>query len=421
MPTSPTAWSLPSARPARPSDLSHPAVIKLPWIIRAALFLFIFLIPLETLGHDAETTSLTISRLAGVFLVAACLLRPRLLLRPPDRLTLFGFGLMTFALIRTAFLAPDQVAMAGGRYLTWLQMLLFYHLARPLLAAPALRMGTLYAYIAGAAVTALLLLLGAGLNESMVDKGRASLGNLDPNIQSAVLGLAAVWLISLLLHQPFSPKRLWPLLGWPAFLLLVSASLLTGSRGGLIALLAALVAVMFTAGGQRHPMRAAGLVALGAALIVLVAAQDERLVERLQNSVELGDTAGRDYIFTSSLDLWMRRPVLGWGLGANEVELGAYTNTMLRDMHSIYLYALTAGGIAGGVLLGGLLGVSVSSARRLPPGLFRQVSVAGLVFVLIFGGTVTILFLKLFWVTLALSAPLCGLLRTTPTPTLRTA
>jgi O-antigen ligase len=231
-------------------------------------------------------------------------------------------------------------------------------------------------------------------------------GNLDPNVQAAVLGLASVWLLAALLHERFSLRNPRLLLGAPAFLLLVSAGLLTGSRGGALSLLAALLAVLCSAGGGRHALRTFLVVIAGLALLVFMAMQNEDLINRFQQSVEQGDTAGRGYIYASSWDMWMRRPFLGWGLGANEVELGGYTDTVVRDTHSIYLYALTAAGAAGGFLLGGLLMNSVRAVRRLAPGLFRQVAMAGLVFVLIFGGTVTILFFKFFWVALVVATPL---------------
>ena len=394
--THPGPWLRAVARTPRPA-------LPLPWPLRAALVLFFFVVPLETIGHEAETSSFTIARLAGLLLVGACLLRPRLFLRAPDTLTRWAFALMTAALLVTAARGPEHVGYAIGRYATWLQMLVFYHLARPLLAVPALRRRALQAYVAGAAVTAVLLLRGAGLNTAMADKGRAALGNQDPNVQAAVLGLAALWLLVHLLHQPLSVRRPGWLVGWPVFLLLVSASLLTGSRGGLLALLAGLVAVPFTGGRRGQAMRMVLPALLGLVALVAVAAQNEALVQRLEQSVEQGDTAGRGYLYASSLDLWRHRPLLGWGLGANEAELGGYTNTPLRDMHSIYLYALTAGGLLGGGLLVALLAHSVRSARRMADDPHRQAALVSLVFVLTFGATVTIFFFKFFWVALLLA------------------
>ena len=374
-------------------------------MIQAALLAFVFLIPLETLGHESETSSLTVSRLVGMALAGSCLFRPRLLLRWPDRLTIWGFALMTVALGQTSFVDADQFGYAFGRYTTWLQMLVFYHVARPLMAHPGLRQWSLYAYVAGAAVTAVFLLRGSGLNVAMLEKGRTALGNLDPNVQAAVLGLAALWLLAMLLHQPLSIRRPLAWLGWPTVALLVSASLLTGSRGGLLALCVGLVSLPVVGGGLGRPLRALALVFLGLGLMALVVAQNELLMNRILHSVEDGDTAGRDYLFASSLDLIKHRPLLGWGLGSNEAALGGYTNTVLRDMHSIYLYALTAGGAVGGFLLGGLLWAAVHAARQLPAGHHRQVALVGLVFVLTFGGTVTILFFKFFWVALVMATP----------------
>ena len=401
-----TAWSLPPPVATRRDGLPLDCALDVPWLIRATLLAFIFLIPLETLGHESETSSFTISRLAGMVLLASCLIRPRLLVHRPHPVTVWGFVLMSFALIQTVFVDPDLLGYAVGRYVTWLQMLVFFHLAQPLLAAPALRRQAIYAYIAGAALTSALLLSGSGLNAAMMEKGRTALGNLDPNVQAAIVGLAGVWLLALLLQPSLSFARPLTWLAWAILALLISASLLTGSRGGLIALCLGLVATTLLAGGLRHPVLALLFVLVGLAGLGLVVTQNELMMDRIRQSVEAGDTAGRDYIFASSLDLWWHRPVAGWGLGANEGALGGYTNTTLRDMHSIYLYALTAGGAVGAVLLGGLLWTSVRSAIRLPSGLYRQIALGGLIFVLTFGGTVTILFFKFFWVALILASSL---------------
>lgn len=398
-------WTFPLPVPRRPRQARFAIPERLPLIIPSVLLVFIFLIPLETLGHEAETSSLTVSRLAGMALVGVCILRPRLLLRCPDRLTLCGFALMTMALLQTTFMATEHIGYALGRYMTWIQMLLFYHLVRPLLADPALHLRALYAYIAGSVVTAILLVRGQGLNVVMEDKGRSALGNLDPNVQAAVLGLAAIWLLAILLQSQRTARRVPVWIGWPLVALLVGASLLTGSRGALMALCIALLALPMLGGARVSLVRSLAIVFMGLGIVAVVASQNEAFMRRLERSIEQGDTAGRDYIFASSLDLWLRRPLLGWGLGNNEFELGSYTNTPLRDMHSNYLYALTAGGVVGGCMLVGMFWIILRSAWKLPPGRQRQAAIAGVIYVCAFGATVTVLFFKFFWVALVWATP----------------
>jgi O-antigen ligase len=255
-------------------------------------------------------------------------------------------------------------------------------------------------------VTALLLITGTGLNEKMAAIDRAAVGNLDPNVQAAVLGLSAVWLFALLLSEPISLRRPLPLAGWAVLLLLVTAVLLTSSRGGVIALLVTLAALPFLGGGRRVSPRAVLLALAGVAVLVLLAAQDETLVARIERSLHDGDIAGRNYIYASAIDMWWHRPLLGWGLGENEAELGGYVNSILRDTHSIYFYALTAGGLLGAALLLGMLIRAARDARLHPPGPYRRLALGGVFFVLVFGATVTILFFKFFWLALLLAAPL---------------
>jgi len=382
------------------------AALPIPWVIKGALLVFVCLIPLESLGHDETTSSFTITRMAGVLLLASCIYRPRLILRRPELITGLGFLLMTLALIRTLFTEPDQLAYAFGRYVTWFQMLVFFHIATPILAQATNRILAIYAYIAGACLTAVLLLLGLGLNVVMQEKGRTSLGNLDPNIQASVLGLAAIWLIPFLLNNRQPIRKPWFLLLLPLFTLLVSAVLLTGSRGGLIALMAAFIPVLFTRSALPNPTAKIAILAVGLFVITMIAFHDEGMMSRFQHSIYEGDTAGRDYLFSSSLDLWLKRPWLGWGLGANEVALGGYTNTFYRDMHNIYLYVLTAAGVVGGGFLAGMIFRSFKTVSQTPDLMLRQVALSGLVLVLVSGSTITILFLKFFWFALACATPI---------------
>ncbi len=379
---------------------------QVPWIIRASLLLFVCLIPLESLGRSAASSSSTITRLAGLLLLASCVCRPEVILRRPQRLTVLAFLLMTTALIRTAFIDPQVLTHAFGRYLTWIQMLVFFHIATPILAVAANRARVVYAYVAGACLTALLLIRGSGLNVAMLEKDRVSLGNLDPNIQSAVLGLAAVWVFVVLLNKRMTIRAPWALMGLPVFVLLVSANLLTGSRGGLLALFAAFVPFVFTRSARSNPLLKIALLVGGVVVMVAIALRSEDMIVRLERSLFERDTAGRDYIYASSLDLLVQRPWLGWGLAANESELGVYTNTYFRDMHNIYLYVLTAAGVVGGALFSGMLFISATAAARLREPLFRQVALAGLMFALVSGFTITILFHKFFWLILICCMPI---------------
>lgn len=382
------------------------AARQIPWVIRGALLVFVCMIPLESLGRDDATSSFTITRLAGVFLLASCIYRPRLVMRRPELITELGFLFMTIALIRTFFIEPDQSAYAFGRYSTWIQMLVFFHISAPILAEATNRVLAIYAYIAGACLTAVLLHMELGLNLGMLEKDRASLGNLDPNVQASVLGLAAIWLISLLLNTRLSIRKPWFLLLLPLFTLLVSAILKTGSRGGLIALMAAFAPLLLTRSASLKATTKFAVLVVGLIVIYIFLLNNEGMMSRLQQSIYEGDSAGRDYLFTSSLDLWMKRPWLGWGLGANEVALGGYTNTFLRDMHNIYLYALTAAGVVGGSLMAGMMVFSFKFVTRLPDLMLRQVALSGLVLVFVSGSTITILFLKFFWLALACAAPI---------------
>lgn len=110
--------------------------------------------------------------------------------------------------------------------------------------------------------------------------------------------------------------RLVPLL----ILLMGGAALVSRSRGGLVALLAALVAMVGLASRRRTGSRPAKRLALMAALVVLAGAWIGGdvlygTVERLAEEVGRPAESGRLQIWANALALWRGSPLVGTGLG----------------------------------------------------------------------------------------------------------
>lgn len=261
------------------------------------------------------------------------------------------------------------------------------------------------------------------------DAGRLEGAGVDPNYLAVTL-VAALALAAAVAftrgHQP--PARV---AGAAVAALLGLGLLLTVSRGGLIALLAAVVAALVFAGrGRRLPLLAVAVVGLaaGAFYIAALAPQEAR-----DHVTQLGNGSGRTDIWTVGMRMFQAQPLHGVGAGNfpnSSVHYLLEPGAILRDdfildkpkvAHNVYLEVAAELGIVGFLLLMGLFGFCVSCAVRAAREFTRRGDVAmelltrglvvGLVGMLAASFFVSVEYLKQLWLLLALGPPVLAIAR----------
>ena len=138
---------------------------------------------------------------------------------------------------------------------------------------------------------------------------------------------------------------------------MVSTIFLSGSRGGMLAILvemAVLAAVLF-----RHKRGLRTALGLGAFAIVLVSLlvwlggkQLSARVSSISDESKTEISGGmRTSIYRDTVHMFRQRPVLGWGLGTFPVVFpqfrSFYTNFFVNEAHNDYLQLLAETGVAG--------------------------------------------------------------------------
>jgi O-antigen ligase len=229
------------------------------------------------------------------------------------------------------------------------------------------------AYIAGAALTAVVGLAGGTSSESFSpypEPGRLSGGIRDPNELAAVLVPALVFAAFLYASRSGALTR-WALAS--ATLLFTVALFLTNSRGGLVALGVTFVAAFVLAGPIRARVVVVILIvgAVGFSYYSLVAPPEQ--LQRLTHFSSGGGT-GRQDLWAVAVRMYRDHPIQGIGIGNFETvePRYAYTAVELRHpelivdtpkvAHNTYLHVLTELGAVGAlalaiVILGALLAV----------------------------------------------------------------
>lgn len=340
------------------------AVRAVPAVVRWGFYIFIFSLPFEYPGRTipVEVTTLT----AALFLLTTAV-APRVCYgRAPAVLWLFAAYLWALLL---AF------ATNGGQYPTevarfcvlLVQAVLVFWAASNLLRADGLARNALLTLAAACVVWSALQLSGVAGTARAVETGgeRLSAMGQNPNHTARILTVGLLALVGLATERGRGVLRArW--LVWPIVAVLALAILQTGSRGALIALAAGLLAFGFGARTLALKLRNACAVALALGLLTWATYNTDVMRNRLLRSAEKGTLAGRERIYPALWQMFLEKPLVGWGPIANKYELGSRPGQIRprRDAHNVGLEVLTASGLLGAIPFFSALGMCFAAAWR---------------------------------------------------------
>ena len=217
----------------------------------------------------------------------------------------------------------------------------------------------LWCFVAACVVRTLLPMLGLAEHSAYVESAtgaeRVTAFGQDPNYSAMLLSAALLITIGLT-HGPNTKSLRVRMFAWGLAGFFGMAIVNTGSRGGLLALVAGLVTFAFTR--ARNPLERAR-----SALIVLVSmmalgyyvANSYVMRKRIERTAEEGGAmAGREYLFPALWGMFLEKPVVGWGPLNNNYEvvrrapeLIKRPEQMTKDAHNLYLELLTSTGLVG--------------------------------------------------------------------------
>jgi O-antigen ligase len=184
-------------------------------------------------------------------------------------------------------------------------------------------------------------------------QGRYAAFGGGPNVFVRIMILGALASLAIYLVR----RTLWPLGGLPLFL---AGAALSGSRGGLLALVAVLVGIvpLIKRLGLRGTLRCLVVLLFAGAILAVAIPSDVKtyLYNRFVIlSLRERYTSGREEYYVAALRLFKQRPVIGWGLGSYQDLTG------LNYAHNLALATASEGGLVGVALL--LLGTFVCLYR----------------------------------------------------------
>lgn len=328
------------------------------WVPFLGLLLFTAVLPIENVFSLPLLGSL--GRITGLLLLVLALptfvARGRFVLRaPPVTLVFLGaFALWALASLLWSHDPTRTLVYAT----TMVQLFLLATILWQLCRTPAERLLVMQAYVIGACVA-----IGSAVANLMAGReavfGRFSAPGTDPNDFALMVVLAVPMAWEVAARATYRGAAL-NLLFLPAAALAV---VISGSRGGAIALAVALLVVPFGLRLLPRPRRRLLVAILLGALALLpflwsrFGASVARNVERLMNTASdavSGSLNVRDVIWAAGLDLIQERPLLGVGGGAFASALETATG-MAEVAHNTMLSVTVELGVVGFCLLAGAL------------------------------------------------------------------
>ncbi len=303
-------------------------------------------------------------------------------------------GWVNFGDVRHYFIVLVEAILVG-----WASLNLFSRVAVGVTA--------LWCYVFSALARSVLPMIGVGRTSYTVWTGgeRVTAFGQNANFSAILLAAGLVTLLGLAYGRRGTSRRI-RLAALPIGVLIGTAIIETGSRGGLLALGGGLVALVFTAGGNlRVRLRNGAVTLLAIGALTYSAFTATVMKNRLEATAQTGTLAGREQLWPSLVDMALEKPWAGWGPINNQYEVAVRTTDMARehrDAHNLLLELLTALGLAGAIpfLIG--LGICVVAAWRGRSSPYGIVPFALMALFLVANISTNLVAYKPFWWVLAL-------------------
>ena len=264
--------------------------------IRWSLYLFAFLMPLETVDLFGSAGFFSITKMAGMLFAVLAFLQPNLCLAFPPRAFWCFVAYMLANLSIGLFYPPPSAMSLAREMLTLGQSILMFWLCYNLMRNDKVAKWALLAYTAGTVVVCMLLTVGIGETVQTSSQGERVSGlGANANISAYSMSVAVLILLGLTLGRA-KVRAIWAVLPYPLCMLVVYQLVRTGSRGGLLCLVVGIAVLLFRGGKFSTRLKVsliAGVVLAGGARAIL---SSETAMTRLQSTMDTGELAGREQI-----------------------------------------------------------------------------------------------------------------------------
>lgn len=231
-------------------------------------------------------------------------------------------------------------------------VVLFYKLPQLFIRNRKLLIYSMLIFSITCSIIALLFTLGL-LEDSVVwSKGRAYIFNENPNSTSTRMLYAFIFIMYVTFQNPLRWKSIRFVL-LPMSFPLLFAIMASGSRGSFLVLMAC-VFLYFLLMPSKTVVKKAVLITISSCLIVyfivrISQSEDFSLMERLTDSIEKNEDAGRTRLSEAAISIFLDNPVIGVG-SVEFPKIMASKYDLYLTVHNLYWYIAATCGFAGLIL-----------------------------------------------------------------------
>jgi O-antigen ligase len=357
---------------------------------------FVFTIPFEAFPTGIDR--FTIAKFSGYLMLLVALFYPRTAFR---RFPLAGWFFLLYILV-VASLIPFQPSSYFLENRTNLfrivQMFVLFWISFNLLRRSQMVTLTLASYAASVSMLAVLNSLGIFTEEHV--KARESAFGQDPNAVASVYAIGVLAMVGLVYGRK-RKQNAWTLVVWLMLPVVAISMARTGSRGGLVSLAVGLAMILLRKGDSWTKVRNMMIVGLALGVFVVFTFSLELNRQRWEQTMEVGNMAGREVIYPAAWKLFLERPLTGWGPATHTKVLGARFFREELDTHNLYLWLLTQVGLLGSIPYFIGLGLCVAAAWKARAGPQGVLPLALMMVILVINMSLTSHEKKVFWLILA--------------------
>jgi O-antigen ligase len=315
--------------------------------VRWAFYIFVLSLPFE---YPQRSIPFEVTTLTGCLLLLGALWNPRVCF---GHITLalgcFAIFLYTYivAFVMSMAAYPDE---AVRLFLSLLQLVLVLWVSSNLMRDERTATVALWVFAIACILRAMLQLAGIGgtAPAGVDDTERQSLFRQNANLSANILAAGLLALVGLAYLRQRSARHV-RLFAWPFVVAVGMAIVHTGSRGGLVALATGLLVMALSGRTARARIRNLFVTLVAAGILTWIGYNSELVRERFELARE-GNLAGREAIYPAAWQMFLERPLVGWGPGDNMHALAGRlvaSGHTRRDPHNLILELLTATGILG--------------------------------------------------------------------------
>ena len=380
--------------------------------VRWGFYAFVFSIPLE---YPDRTIPLEVHTITGSLFLLIALVQPQFCFRrPPAAFWWLAAYLWIYLILGLVAEHTGEALKLFGNYL--LVAFLFW-VSYNLMRHESVARAAVLSFVLACALLALLHFLGIGTRTIMDGQvARRTIFGQNANLlgSNMALGFAAVIALTYGVHKAAFQL---PLAAGLA-LLLGNSLILSGSRGAMVALGVGLLAFTLQIGNISIIARNLALALLAGAAVTWAAYTSDSMRTRYEQTLSKGRLSGREQIYPAAWQMFVERPLTGWGPVDNNYELGWRTVGYRigsrwalglspkpdKDFHNLMLDVLTATGVLGAFPLLMCIALCVRAAWKARAGPQGTMPFALAAVVLVVSMSIDVSASKQPWLIFALAA-----------------